>query len=116
MGLTLASPVIIPTLSGPKSRQRDRNFSFTNAYLNEVHVTNSAGKMALGQVTEVGMMLLMPFIFLVSDPLPLVASMPCAGSLASSDTRHVSSRLVTLAPSGNSRPNRRNAGGSSIDS
>ena len=38
-------------------------FSFTNAYLNEVHVTNSAGKMALGQVSEVGMMLLMPFIF-----------------------------------------------------
>jgi nucleoside transporter len=38
-------------------------FSFTNAYLNEVHVNNSAGKMALGQVSEVGMMLLMPLIF-----------------------------------------------------
>ena len=38
-------------------------FSFTNDYLNEVHVTNSAGKMALGQVSEVGMMLLMPLIF-----------------------------------------------------
>ncbi len=38
-------------------------FSFTNAYLNEVHVSNSAGKMALGQVSEVGMMLLMPLIF-----------------------------------------------------
>lgn len=38
-------------------------FSFTNAYLNEMHVTNSAGKMALGQVSEVGMMLLMPLIF-----------------------------------------------------
>jgi hypothetical protein len=38
-------------------------FSFTNAYLNEVHVTNSAGKMALGQVSEVGMMLLMPLAF-----------------------------------------------------
>ena len=38
-------------------------FSFTNAYLNEVHVANAAGKMALGQVSEVGMMLLMPFIF-----------------------------------------------------
>jgi nucleoside transporter len=37
-------------------------FSFTNAYLNEVHVTNSAGTMALGQVSEVGMMLLMPLI------------------------------------------------------
>jgi nucleoside transporter len=38
-------------------------FSFTNAYLNDVHVTNSAGKMALGQVSEVGMMLLMPLAF-----------------------------------------------------
>jgi nucleoside transporter len=38
-------------------------FSFTNAYLNELHVPNSAGKMALGQVSEVGMMLLMPLIF-----------------------------------------------------
>jgi len=38
-------------------------FSFTNAYLNEIRVTNSAGKMALGQVSEVGMMLLMPLIF-----------------------------------------------------
>ena len=38
-------------------------FSFTNAYLNELKVTNSAGKMALGQVSEIGMMLLMPFIF-----------------------------------------------------
>jgi nucleoside transporter len=38
-------------------------FSFTNAYLNEVNVTNSAGKMALGQVSEVGMMLLMPLAF-----------------------------------------------------
>jgi nucleoside transporter len=38
-------------------------FSFTNAYLNDVHVLNSAGKMTLGQVSEVGMMLMMPFIF-----------------------------------------------------
>ncbi len=38
-------------------------FSFTNAYLNDVHVTNAAGKMALGQVSEVVMMLLMPWIF-----------------------------------------------------
>ncbi len=38
-------------------------FSFTNAYLNEVHVTNSAGKMTLGQASEVIMMLLMPLIF-----------------------------------------------------
>lgn len=38
-------------------------FSFTNAYLNDVHVQNAAGKMTLGQGSEVGMMLLMPFIF-----------------------------------------------------
>jgi nucleoside transporter len=38
-------------------------FSFTNAYLNDVHVANSAGKMTLGQASEVIMMLLMPFIF-----------------------------------------------------
>jgi nucleoside transporter len=38
-------------------------FSFTNTYLNEVGVQNAAGKMSLGQVSEVVMMLLMPFIF-----------------------------------------------------
>lgn len=38
-------------------------FSFTNAYLNDVHVPNAAGKMTLGQFSEVGVMLLMPFIF-----------------------------------------------------
>ena len=38
-------------------------FSFTNAYLNEVHVENAAGKMSLGQASEVIMMILMPFIF-----------------------------------------------------
>ena len=38
-------------------------FSFTNAYLNDVGVQNAAGKMTLGQVSEVGAMLLMPFIF-----------------------------------------------------
>jgi nucleoside transporter len=37
-------------------------FSFTNDYLNDVHLHNAAGKMALGQVSEVGMMLLMPFL------------------------------------------------------
>src|SRR5882724_2121935 len=37
-------------------------FSFTNAYLNDLHVQNAAGKMALGQVSEVAMMLLMPFL------------------------------------------------------
>lgn len=38
-------------------------FSFTNPYLNESGVTNAAGKMTLGQVTEIIMMLLMPVIF-----------------------------------------------------
>jgi nucleoside transporter len=38
-------------------------FSFTNAYLNDLHVPNAAGKMTLGQFSEVGVMLLMPFIF-----------------------------------------------------
>jgi nucleoside transporter len=37
-------------------------FSFTNDYLNDLHVQNAAGKMALGQVSEVGMMLIMPFL------------------------------------------------------
>ncbi|MCS7026648.1 MAG: nucleoside permease [Bryobacteraceae bacterium] len=38
-------------------------FSFTNPYLNESGVINAAGKMTLGQVTEILMMLLMPAIF-----------------------------------------------------
>jgi nucleoside transporter len=38
-------------------------FSFTNAYLNEAGVQNAAGKMTLGQVSEVLAMLLMPVIF-----------------------------------------------------
>lgn len=38
-------------------------YSFTNAYLNEVGVVNAAGKMTLGQASEVVMMLMMPFIF-----------------------------------------------------
>jgi nucleoside transporter len=37
-------------------------FSFTNDYLNDLHVTNAAGKMALGQVSEVGMMLVLPLL------------------------------------------------------
>ncbi len=37
-------------------------FSFTNDYLNDVHWSNAAGKMTLGQVSEVGMMLVMPFV------------------------------------------------------
>jgi len=38
-------------------------YSFTNLYLNEAGVNNAAGKMALGQMSEVGMMLLMPLVF-----------------------------------------------------
>ncbi len=38
-------------------------FVFTNAFLNEIGVVNAAGKMTLGQFSEVGVMLLMPFIF-----------------------------------------------------
>ena len=38
-------------------------FSFTNAYLNDVGVVNAAGKMTLGQASEVGMMLAMPWVF-----------------------------------------------------
>jgi nucleoside transporter len=38
-------------------------YSFTNLFLNEAGVNNAAGKMALGQVSEVGMMLLMPLVF-----------------------------------------------------
>ena len=42
-------------------------YSFTNAYLNEVGVVNAAGKMTLGQVSEIGMMLLMPLVFRVAS-------------------------------------------------
>jgi len=38
-------------------------YSFANNYLNDVGVQNAAGMMTLGQVSEVVMMLLMPFIF-----------------------------------------------------
>lgn len=38
-------------------------YSFTNAYLNDVGVVNAAGKMSLGQVSEVVMLLLMPVFF-----------------------------------------------------
>lgn len=38
-------------------------YSFANTYLNDVHVENAAGKQTLGQVSEVLMMLAMPFIF-----------------------------------------------------
>jgi nucleoside transporter len=38
-------------------------YSFTNPYLNDVGVVNAAGKMTLGQVSEVVMMLAMPIAF-----------------------------------------------------
>jgi len=38
-------------------------YSFTNAYLNDVGVVNAAGKMTLGQVSEVALMLAMPVVF-----------------------------------------------------
>ena len=38
-------------------------FTFTNAYLNQVGFSNAAGKMTLGQGSEIVMMLLMPFIY-----------------------------------------------------
>jgi nucleoside transporter len=38
-------------------------FSFTNKYFNDVGLQNAASKMTLGQVSEVGMMLAMPFVF-----------------------------------------------------
>jgi nucleoside transporter len=37
-------------------------FSFTNAFLNDVGVVDAAGKMTLGQASEVGVMLLLPWI------------------------------------------------------
>ena len=38
-------------------------YSFTNLYLNEINVVNAAGKMTIGQISEVGFMLLMPLMF-----------------------------------------------------
>ena len=38
-------------------------YSFTNPYLNEVGVVNAAGKMTLGQMSELVMLLLMPVVF-----------------------------------------------------
>jgi nucleoside transporter len=38
-------------------------YSFTNAYLNDVGVVNAAGKMTLGQMSEVVMLMAMPFVF-----------------------------------------------------
>ena len=38
-------------------------YSFTNPFLNEMGMVNAAGKMTLGQVSEIVFMLLMPFFF-----------------------------------------------------
>jgi nucleoside transporter len=38
-------------------------YSFTNPFLNDAGVVNAAGKMTLGQVSEVGLMLAMPIVF-----------------------------------------------------
>ena len=38
-------------------------YAFTNPFLNEIGVTNAAGKMALGQVSEIFFMLVMPWFF-----------------------------------------------------
>src|ERR1700692_4791382 len=38
-------------------------FTFTNTYLNDLGVKNAAGKMTWGQISEVGVMLAMPWIY-----------------------------------------------------
>jgi nucleoside transporter len=38
-------------------------YAFTNPFLNEIGLANAAGKMTLGQASEVGFMLLMPWFF-----------------------------------------------------
>jgi nucleoside transporter len=42
-------------------------YSFTNPYLNEVGVVNAAGKMTLGQVSEMVLLLSMPLVFRVAS-------------------------------------------------
>jgi nucleoside transporter len=38
-------------------------YGFTNAFLNDINIENAAGKMTLGQVSEILFMLLIPFFF-----------------------------------------------------
>lgn len=38
-------------------------YNFTNAFLNESGMANAAGKMTMGQMSEIGFMLLIPFFF-----------------------------------------------------
>jgi nucleoside transporter len=38
-------------------------YAFANPFLNELGVTNAAGKMSMGQMSEVGFMLIMPWFF-----------------------------------------------------
>ena len=38
-------------------------YAFANMFLNELHVSNAAGKMTLGQMSEIGFMLVMPWFF-----------------------------------------------------